>query len=258
MRRQPMSLQAEMQRATLPPVSLATREVAVAGILLPAYDVAGDSFDYSLNDDQLDVAVIDSVGHDLQSSMVSHLVSSALRNARRNGLDLVEAYHAADVALRRIFPDVQFATAAFGHLDLRTGRFRWVSAGHPPPLLVRSRKVVGEAAATPVLPIGLNGTDVVVNEVALEGGDGLLLYTDGVTEGGIRGDERFGLDRLMDLLGRGLLDDLPNAELVRRLATAVVEHTAYELHDDTTLLLVEFRHPLTGGSPPSPNETRRP
>jgi serine phosphatase RsbU (regulator of sigma subunit) len=240
-RRRPMSLQAEMQRGALPPDALVTREVAVAGILLPAYEVAGDSFDYSLNDHRLDVAMIDSVGHDLESSMVSHLVTSALRNARRNGLDLTDTYKAADAAVRRIFPDLQFATAAFGRLELRTGRFRWVSAGHPPPLLIRGGKVVGEAAVTPVYPIGLQAPRIVVNEVGLEPGDGLLIYTDGVTEGGVRGSERFGIDRLVDLLGRTLLAALPIAEAVRRLATAVLEHTAYELHDDTTLLLVEYR-----------------
>ncbi len=241
-RGRPMSLQAEMQRTALPPVSLITGEVAVAGLLLPAYEVAGDSFDYALNNDRLDVAVIDSVGHDLESSAVSHLVSSALRNARRNGLDLPDTYRTADAALRRIFPDLQFATAAFGYLDLHSGRFRWVSAGHPPPLLIRGGRVVGEAATTPVQPIGLDADEVTVSEVALEAGDALLIYTDGVTEGGVRGAERFGLERLTDLLGRELLAGLPLAEVVRRLAIAVLDHTAHELHDDTTLLLFEYRH----------------
>ena len=192
-RRRPMALQAEMQRGSLPPSAIVTREVAVAGILLPAYEVAGNWFDYALNGTELHVAIIDSVGHELKSSMVSHLVSSCLRNCRRNGLDLAQAYVAADAALRHIFADMQFATAAFGWLDLRTGRFRWICAGHPPPLLVRRGKVVGEAPGTPVLPIGLGGCNPVVNEIALEVGDALLFYTDGVTEGGVRGTERFGL-----------------------------------------------------------------
>lgn len=245
-RRKPMTLVAEMQRSSLPPNALITREVAVAGILLPAYEVAGDSFDYALNDDRLDVSMIDSVGHDLTSATVSHLVSSALRNSRRNGLDLDDAYRAADEAIRHVFTGIQFATAAFGHLELRTGRFRWVAAGHPPPLLVRSGRVVGEAPTKPIVPLGLSARTIVVNEVALEAGDALLLYTDGVTEGGARGSERFGLDRLVDLLGRELLAGLPLAELVRRLASAVLKHTAYELHDDTALLLVEYRSPPPG------------
>ena len=78
-----------------------------------------------------------------------------------------------------------------------------------------------------------------VNEVVLEVGDTLLLYTDGVVEGGPRRSERFGVGRLTDLLGRHLLSGLPPAETLRRLVAAVLEHSAYELRDDTTLLLVE-------------------
>ena len=111
----------------------------------------------------------------------------------------------------------------------------------PPPLLVRSGRVVGEAAAMPALPIGLAGGTPPVNEVVLERGDALLFYTDGVTEGRVRGGERFGLDRLVDLLGRTLLSGMPPAELLRRLVAAVLDYTAYELHDDTTLLLVQRR-----------------
>lgn len=239
-RRQPMALQAELQRSILPPVALVTPGVAVAGILLPAYEVAGDSFDFALNGGHLDVAVIDSVGHELHSSLISHIVQGSLRNSRRNGGDLVGAYVEAGDALTRVFTDLRFATAAFGQLDLATGRFRWVSAGHPPPLLVHGVKVIGELATVPALPIGLGGGPPVVNEVVLGAGDSVLLYTDGVTEGRPRGGERFGVDRLVDLLGRVLLAGLPPAEMVRRVATAVLDHSARELNDDTTMLLVRY------------------
>jgi serine phosphatase RsbU (regulator of sigma subunit) len=245
-RQQRMSLEAELQRATLPPVALITPCVSVAGLLLPAYDVAGDSFDYALNRHDVEVSVIDSVGHELMSSLISHLVSGSLRNSRRAGLGLADAYAAADAAVAGVFPDLRFATAAFGRLDLRSGCFRWVSAGHPPPVVVRDGRVVGEAETRPVLPIGLGGVDPPVNEVVLGPGDKLLLYTDGAVESGVRGGERFGLDRLVDLLGQNLLDAVPPAELLRRLVTAVLEHSAHDLHDDTTLVLVEYHGPPAG------------
>ena len=130
-RHRPMSLSAELQRANLPPVALVTPRVAVAGMLLPAYEVAGDSFDYALSTpgpppgrDRLGRARV-------ESSLVSHLVQGCLRNSRRAGVDLPGAYAMADAAVAAVFPDMRFATAAFGHLDLDSGRFAWVSAGHP-------------------------------------------------------------------------------------------------------------------------------
>lgn len=244
-RGQRMSLEAELQRCTLPPVAIVTPGVSVAALLLPAYEVAGDSFDYALNEHEVEVAVIDSVGHELVSSLISHLVSGSLRNSRRAGLDLGEAYAAADAVVAGVFPDLRFATAAFGRLDLRSGRFRWISAGHPPPIVVRDRRVVSEVEARPVLPIGLGGIapprgELPVNEVVLDPGDMLLLYTDGAVESGVRGGERFGLPRLVDVLGRNLHDAVPPAELVRRLVSAVLEHSDHKLHDDTTLVLVQY------------------
>jgi len=110
---------------------------------------------------------------------------------------------------------------------------------------VRDGKVIGEPATVPVVPIGLGGVDPPVNEVVLEPGDRLLLYTDGATEGGVPGGEHFGLDRLADLLGRTLLAGLPPAETLRRLVQSVLDHSAYDLRDDTTMVLVEYR-----GAPP--------
>jgi serine phosphatase RsbU (regulator of sigma subunit) len=240
-RNRKMSLAAELQRATLPPITLTTSRVMVTGILEPAYEVAGDSFDYALNADVLYVAIIDSVGHDIESSVISQLVNGSLRNSRRNGRSLPEAYGGANEALTTVFRELTFATAAFGHLDLNSGRFSWVSAGHPPPLVVRGGKMVHEADTVPALPIGLSGAEPTVNELALDPGDMLLLYTDGVVEGGARGTERFGLDRLTDLLSRNLLADLPPAETLRRLVRAVLDHAAHELRDDLTMVLVEYR-----------------
>ena len=239
-RRREMTLEAELQRAILPPVACVTPKVSVSGTVIPAYEVAGDCFDYAINGDAVDLVIIDSVGHELVSSLISHLVQGSLRNSRRNGVDLPGAYRAADLALTTVFPDVRFATAAFGRLDLPSGSFRWVCAGHPPPLLVRGTTVVGEVAARPVLPIGLGRGEPSVNEVDLEPGDALLLYTDGVTEGGAPGGERFGLDRLVDLLGRVLLTGLPPAEVVRRLTTEVLDHNVHRLTDDATFLLVQY------------------
>jgi serine phosphatase RsbU (regulator of sigma subunit) len=239
-RNRPMSLAAELQRSNLPPVALVTDEVAVAGLLQPAYDVAGDSFDYALDPDELYVAILDSVGHDLDSSLISHLVQGSLRNSRRRGLDLVEAYAVADDALAGLYPDQRFATAAFGTLELDTGRFRWISAGHPAPLVIRDGAVEGEARAVPTVPIGLrHGGPPQINEVVLAPGDALVLYTDGVTESGARGGERFGLERFVEVLDGVLLEGLPPAEVLRRLIMALLEHTAYELHDDAGVVLVQ-------------------
>ena len=84
-RRRPMNLAAEMQWDLLPPLSFSSPELAIAGLLEPAYFVAGDAFDYSLNGEMLGFAIIDAMGHGVNSTLASTLALGAFRYGRRRG-----------------------------------------------------------------------------------------------------------------------------------------------------------------------------
>ena len=60
-RSEKFSLASEMQWDLLPPLSLDSGRVSVAGLIQPAYEVGGDSFDYAVNGDTLDFAVFDAI-----------------------------------------------------------------------------------------------------------------------------------------------------------------------------------------------------
>ncbi|MGY4920461.1 PP2C family protein-serine/threonine phosphatase [Streptomyces sp. 900116325] len=81
-RREPMSMSAEIQWSLLPPTSMSVPQVEVAGILEPAYRIAGDSFDYALNDNILHAAVIDAMGHGLDAATMATVAIGAYRHAR--------------------------------------------------------------------------------------------------------------------------------------------------------------------------------
>jgi serine phosphatase RsbU (regulator of sigma subunit) len=234
-----MSLPAVMQWDLLPPPSARTGGTLIAGILEPAYDIAGDVFDYALGEAGLNFAIIDAMGHGIGSTLLSGLAVGAYRHARRRGEPLPAIHLAIDQALAGHHDDLSFATGIIGTLTSSTGRLEWSSAGHPPPLLLRDRKVVAELAGEPALPFGLGGTPL-PGAYDLEPGDAVLLYTDGVIEARTPGGELFGLERLTDLLEREAASEQPPEELVRRLAQAVLEYQADKLRDDATLLLVKW------------------
>ena len=250
-RRGGMSLAAEMQWQQLPPLQSSTPAVDVAGFLEPAYSVGGDGFDYSINGDELDITIYDAVGHGLRSALLSALTIASLRHGRRSGLGLSERLSAADQALESVFPG-DFVTAQLAAVSVSTGEVEWVNAGHPPPMLIRRGEVVGELHCPPRPPLGvhrLQTTPTAVATVPLEPSDRVLFYTDGLIEGGRRGRERFGVDRLADLLQRASRDGHGCAETVRRLGHAVMDHAAHELTDDATMVLVEWR--AIPGKPPA-------
>jgi serine phosphatase RsbU (regulator of sigma subunit) len=240
-RRQPMSLSAEMQWQLLPPLMMTTPQVAVAGALEPAYDVAGDSFDYALNDNILHLAMIDAMGHGLGAALMATLAVGTYRHARRLNVGLDGLYAAMDEAISSQFGTDRFATAQMARLDVGTGRLEWVNAGHPAPLLLRDHQVVSELVSPTTLPVGFGGATPVVTERVLERGDRVLFFTDGVVEedrtsGGVSGEAR--LRNLIGSVGDGLE---PVQETVRLLSRALMRERGGVTSDDATLLLLEWR-----------------
>jgi phosphoserine phosphatase RsbU/P len=239
-RRQSMSLTAEMQWTLLPPLIMTTPQVAVAGILEPAYSVAGDSFDYALNGDALHVAIIDAMGHGLDAAVMATVAIAAYRHARRDDVELPDLYAAMDRAITEQFDEEHFATVQMAHLDVVSGRLLWVNAGHPHPLLLRGA-VVRVLDSPTTLPIGFGGADPEVNEETLEPGDRVLFFTDGITEQHLSGGELFGESRLIEALEHVAHDGGSVAETVRRLSHALKRARGGDTDDDATLFLLEWR-----------------
>lgn len=239
-RAQPVSAAAEAQWDLLPPLASAGPEVSVSGILEPAYEIGGDSFDYAINIGRLDIAIVDAVGHGMPAVLMSTAVINSLRNSRRERSSLVDAYRQADELISRHFGNSNYVTGQLASLDLATGVLTWINAGHLLPLLVRNGTYAGELQCSPSMPMGLGGPVVQVAHETLQRGDRVLFHTDGISESASSSSGRFGLERLADFLIRATLDGLPGAETVRRLSAAVGAHVGQGLNDDATMLLIEY------------------
>ena len=235
-----MSLPAVMQWDLLPPLTARMARALIAGALEPAYDIAGDAFDYAANGTDLHLAIFDGLGHGIGSTLLTGLAVGAYRHARRDGATVAGMHAAVDVALARYYGDDSFATGIIARLATESGRLEWSCAGHPRPLLLRGRKIVAELSCDPALPFGLGDGAPSPGIAELEPDDAVLLYTDGVTEARTEDGELFGLDRLADLLEREAASGRTAEELLRRLVRAVLDHQAGGLRDDATLLLVQW------------------
>lgn len=242
-RRRNVTLPAEIQHNLLPPLTAATRDAVIAGALEPAYEVAGDAFDYAIDGDVVHWVMVDAMGHGLEAALLASVALASHRFARRNHAGLGTTLTQIDTAVARQFGGEKFLTGLLGSLDRRTGEVRVLAAGHPPPLLVRGGHVVREIdVGEPALPLGLNEGHPIAGlaEEALEPGDRILAYSDGVVEARSPAGALFGLDRLGDLVERELAAEQTAAEAMRRLMRAVLDHQQAHLQDDATLLFLEW------------------
>ena len=245
-RSEPLSAAAEVQWDLLPPLSCSTDEVAVGGILEPAYEIGGDSFDYAVNGSRLEFAIVDAIGHGMSAVLMSAAAINSLRSARRTGIELVAAYRQADRLIETRFGQSYYVTGQFGSLDLPTGVLTWVNAGHVLPMLVRNGTYAGELPCQPSMPLGLGGPVVEVATEPLQRGDRVLFYTDGITESRSPDGAFFGRERLADFLVRAALDRVSRSprQLGASRPTSSTTSTS-GLSDDATLLLIDYRgnHP---------------
>jgi serine phosphatase RsbU (regulator of sigma subunit) len=232
-RSQPFALAAEIQRRLLPAsYTCEAGQFTLAGWLEPASSVGGDTFDYTLDRDSLQISITDAVGHQVSAALLATLLVGSLRNGRRKGLDLGEQAGYANDSLAENAPAGQFVTGQLMRVDLHSGTATIVNAGHPFPLRLRNGKVEEiELRIEP--PFGVvPGKTFDVQTLSLEPGDRIVLLTDGMQErNAVNLDVAAALAESADLHPR---------EVVHELGSAILRATGGELQDDATMVCLDW------------------
>lgn len=233
-----LSVGATIQYALLPLLNYRDETVEVVGRLEPAYEVAGDVYDYAVNPEGMHLAVFDAVGHDLRSTTLSALAMGAYRRSRRSGAPLQNITAEIDATIARFDERIDFVTGVVARLDVSRGQLHMCNAGHPDPLLVRGGEVHPLTAARRCRPFGLGTSGECVNTFEVGGNYLLVFFTDGLIEARDVARQEWGVDRLgqalIDLTTEGgRLDDL-----AKTILDTIVGHVGSQLSDDAAILLV--------------------
>lgn len=228
-----LGLAATIQHELLPTPSYHGPRTEVGGKIEPAYDIAGDAFDYAVADDHVDFAVFDAVGHGLRSAVLASCIVASYRLHRRRGETLEDIAGGIGSAAREIARYGEFVTGILCRLNPSTGELLVLNAGHPPPFLVSGTRVTDVRPRTR-LPFGLGGARFPTARLELEWGDAIYLFSDGVLEARSPSGGWYGRAELSRSLSTpGSSSVLARCRAVLR---TVVAHVAGPLRDDATLM----------------------
>ena len=236
-----LTIAREVQNQLFPKDVPFTKTLELKGVCNPARMVSGDYYDFmALPNDALAFAIGDVAGKGISAALLMATIQSTMRTqlGAINGHRPFSAAKLVSNLNRQLYATTapeKYATFYFAMYDDATHSLTYTNAGHLAPMLLRGSEIrMLDSTGTVVgaFPIARYQEKT----VALEHGDLLVAYTDGVTEPENVYGEMFGEDRLKDMLIKYAKSD--SSELIARTMEAVIHWTgSSELQDDMTMVV---------------------
>jgi sigma-B regulation protein RsbU (phosphoserine phosphatase) len=218
-------------------------QVDAHAVMLPAREVGGDFFDaLAINDHCVCVAVGDVCGKGLPAALFMVRVITLLRICVLREQDPAAILPAVNRLVCEANEECMFVTLAVALLDTRTGKLTYLNGGHNPPFLAINGEPfkIWNPPTCPMLGFEV-ASDFSTTELTLQPGDGLVLYSDGVSEAENAQREHFNLERAARALQEGAHEG-DTVRMVDHLTGAIASFTGgAEQSDDITLLALRYR-----------------
>ncbi len=196
-----------IQTAMLPcifPAFPEYKEFDVFASMTPAREVGGDFYDFFMVDDKhLAIVMADVSDKGVPAALFMVIGKTLIKDHTTPGRDLGEVFTEVNELLCESNSEGLFITAFEGVLNLETGEFNFVNAGHEMPFIYRAGQAFAPEKIKPGFVLaGMEGMRYRAGSMILGEGDKIFQYTDGVTEATNADKELFGMDRLGESLNR--------------------------------------------------------
>ena len=218
------------------------KEFDIYASMTPAKEVGGDFYDFFMVDDRhLAVVIADVSGKGVPAALFMVIGKTLIKDHTQQGRDLGEIFTEVNELLCESNSEGLFITAFEGVLDLDTGDFVYVNAGHDAPFICRRNGSYEPLAVKAGFVLaGMENTKFSEGRITLAEGDKLFHYTDGVTEATNADNELYGKERLLLVLNKnkGQTPKETLASVKADIDTFVGEAPQF---DDITMICVEYR-----------------
>ena len=217
-------------------------EIDIYATMDPAKEVGGDFYDFFMVDDKhLAIVIADVSGKGVPAALFMVIGKTLIKDHTTQGRDLGAVFTEVNKLLCESNSEEMFITAFEGVLDLETGEFNYVNAGHEMPFICKANGDFEpyKIRAAFVLA-GMEGMKYRAGSMTLEPGDKIFQYTDGVTEATNVHNELYGMERLGKILNK-VKNGTPQ-EILPAVKADIDEFVGKAPQfDDITMLCLEYK-----------------
>lgn len=232
-----LKIACQIQQRLLPEKCPQFDNFSIAGTNLPSYQVGGDYYDcIALGNDRVGLAIADVSGKGTPAALLMANLQASLRALALDKEQVNQIVARINNLIHRNTAEDKFITFFYGVVDTKEKTLVYVNAGHNPPILFHHDGSFQQLEKGGLLLGMLPNVPYEQEEVKLQAGDVLILYTDGVTEALNEQDEEYGVTRLIEEVGRNL--SLSSEQLVSKIVESVKTFAQSPLQSDDITILV--------------------
>ena len=216
-------------------------EIDIFASMNPAKEVGGDFYDFFMIDERhVAIVMADVSGKGVPAALFMVIGKTLIKDHTVPGTDPADIFMTVNNLLCESNGEGLFITAFMGILDMVTGEFRYVNAGHEPPYIFHDGKYTMHKIPPAFVLAGMEDMKYKSGSIMLEPGDKVFQYTDGVTEATDADKQLYGDERLNAILNK--IGGVPANQLLKAVKEDIDRFVgAAPQFDDITMLCLEYK-----------------
>lgn len=231
----------DIQRNLLPRSIPVLDRFDIAALNISSRQVGGDYYDIiKLDEDNYCLAIADVSGKGIPASLLMANIQAFLRVICVQQMDLEESTKLINDLISENTSDGRFITFCWGVLDQQKRIFRYVNAGHNPPLLVRNGNIIKLTVGGIILGVMKTVIPYESEELQLQKDDVIIFFTDGISEAMNTKGEEFSDTRLEEIAIES--SSMGAKEILNKIRNEVVDFASGTVQsDDLTMIVVKVK-----------------
>lgn len=232
-----LKIASQIQESLLPKTEIQRKDIFVKGYYKPARFISGDYYDYfPLSDNEILIVLGDVAGKGAQASLIMASVKAYLSSAIESKIDFISMSNNLNKFLVKNTPLDKFITIFLALINFQKDEITYINSGHEPGLIISPENELVKLNSNNLMMGILEDFEYIPTTLHFPENSFLFVYTDGVTESNNTKDERFGDQRLLEIL---LANKYEPLKIFSELPDKIEKFAAGQSQfDDITMLMI--------------------